>query len=334
MLHDARPAAAVPVGATSTSTAPSASRATARRCWSRTIAPTSTRSRSACCWPRRPARAVPRQEGGLRRPDRRRHRRLRSAGSGSTGAAVRRTAPSGQDALAAGRAGGGHAPGDHPSWPGVLRPRAEGPLGCGQARRGRRRFPSSRSASGAPRQVWPRSSKLPERDQPAGILRPCRIRVGEPVRMKHRSVEGGHQADDGGRSRPCCRRRPGDAANPPRRSWRATYPGGVVPDDVDEQPSTRPTAVPVPTDGIGRPIRPSAGSGRDGVGLDPQSSVEGRGSGGAGPDDVERRARTEPLDVLRAHRVVALERQRRAVGLGRARTRPACRVPGPPARGC
>ena len=85
--------------------------------------------------PHRPHRALPRQEGGLRRADRRpdrggdgrhpgrsRHRQRRAAEGRGRGARARRH-------------GGDHAAGHDPARQGVLRPEAEGPVGRGPAGR-------------------------------------------------------------------------------------------------------------------------------------------------------------------------------------------------------
>ena len=123
-------------GCASTSRAPSTSPDMARRCWSRTIAPTSIPSPSACSLAQVVARSVPRQEGGLRRPHRRRPGRRARRHPGRPGLRVRRTAPSCTGRARRRRAGRDHAAGHHPARPGVLRSRAEGPLGCGEARGG------------------------------------------------------------------------------------------------------------------------------------------------------------------------------------------------------
>ena len=132
--------------------------------------------------------------------------------------------------------------------------------------------------------VWPRSSKIPN---VTNVLYPptVRIRVGHGVPL------AGHDLDEDTRSimYAIVDLLPPEAASTPAPSAEelaSTYPDGKVPDDVDDS-------------------RPARGG-----------SPSRHRLGHPGPDDVERGTRTEPLDVLLAEGVVAVELQRRAVRLG------------------
>lgn len=81
-------------------------------------------------------------------------------------------------------------------------------------------------------QVWPRSSKLPDL---TNVLDPprVRVRVGAPVELKHRSVD----ADTRRMMRAISDLLPPEARQrrePTPEELARTYPGGVVPDDVDD----------------------------------------------------------------------------------------------------
>lgn len=80
--------------------------------------------------------------------------------------------------------------------------------------------------------VWPRSAKLPDL---TNVLRPpkVQIRVGEPVEMKHRSVD----ADTKRMMKAISALLPPEARrrhDPTPEELARTYPGGVIPDDVAE----------------------------------------------------------------------------------------------------
>jgi len=82
--------------------------------------------------------ALPGQEGGLRRPDRRRPGLCARRHPRRPRLRLRRTAARRGRGAGSGGDGGDHAAGHHPSWPRLLRSRAEGPLGCGPSGRGHR----------------------------------------------------------------------------------------------------------------------------------------------------------------------------------------------------
>ena len=180
----------------------------------------------------RPVVPLPRQEGGLRRPG---HRRLRPDGRRHPGQPVvgLRRAAGGGDQGARGRRGHHHGAGGHdPARAGVLRHRAEGPLGRGPPRRGDQ-------GAGIPvglwgtEKVWPRSSRLPgwRVDEPPEI----RVRVGDAGAAALPQPRRRHQADHGRARGPAAadearvsrtRRRP--------RSCAATYPPGYRGDPTRE----------------------------------------------------------------------------------------------------
>ena len=92
--------------------------------------------------PARPARSagpLPRQEGGLRRSDRRRDRQGHRRYPGRSRHRIRRSAPGGRGGARDGRDGDDDASGDDPAGTGVLRSRSQGPLGRRSAGPGNRR---------------------------------------------------------------------------------------------------------------------------------------------------------------------------------------------------
>ena len=147
--------------------------------------------------PQRASGALPRQEGGLRRPRDRPHRRGDGGHPGRAGEWVGRAVASGCRRPRGRRTRRPRSPGDDPAWPDLLRPRAQGALGRGPA------APTHRGTDHPGRHVGhgegvaafespaqrPQPHRSPHRADPR---RPARRRPQRQV------VEGRHRADHEG----------------------------------------------------------------------------------------------------------------------------------------
>ena len=185
--------------------------------------------------PQRPHRALPRQEGGVRRAGRRpaghgdgRHprrprHRLRRAAAGRRRRPRRR------------RGRGDHAAGDDPARPGVLRPRAEGALGRGPA------GGDDEGAGHPDRPVGHRAgvaavepaAERPQRRRPAAGPRPRRRAGRRSSTARSTPTPSGSWT----RSATCCPPRPTASTTPTPEELARTYPPGYKGDPTAE--STR-----------------------------------------------------------------------------------------------
>ena len=191
----------------------------------------------------RPPRALPRQEGGVRRAGRRPAGRRRWAASASTAArAPTSRCEEAAAALARRRAGGAHAAGHDPARRGVLRPGAEGRWGAARLAH------MTRRAGHPGRAVGHREGLAPNARLPNffNVTNPplITVRVGDAGRVEGRGPRRGHEADHGGHRRPAAARGARDSARRPPKS----SPGPTRPARRPPPATTRRSAAPARTD--------------------------------------------------------------------------------------
>ena len=167
--------------------------------------------------PGRPPGALPRQEGGLRRPGRRARWPRPWAASGSTGApAPTSRSRAAAEALEAGEIVVLMPEGTIPRGPAFFDPELKGRWGAAKLAAMAKVAGHPRSGLWGTEQVWPRSARLPNMlnvTDPPLVTDPGR-RAGRPeVPVARRR----HQADHGGHRRPAARPRPGEPHEPDAR---------------------------------------------------------------------------------------------------------------------